>query len=634
MTETHYRTCSLCEAMCGLIIEHEGGKILSVKGDPDDPHSFGNICPKGVAIQDLHNDPDRLKRPVRRDGDKWVEMDWDEALDEVAGRLVDIQKQYGADAVGAYFGNPSVHNIGTMLGAGPFMGTLKTRNFYTATSVDQLPHQLVQLLMYGHNMLFPVPDIDRTDYMLMLGANPAASNGSLWSAGDVLKRMRAVRERGGKIVLIDPRRTETARHVAEHHFITPGTDAVFLLAILRIIFERGLAKPDHLIPIMKGWDEIEPLARAFTLEEAAGITGIAGPEIARIALQFASAKAAICYGRMGVSTQAFGALCQWLIQVLNIATGNLDRPGGMMFSKPAIDMAKSTSRGSFDSYRSRVRGLPEFGRQFPVATLADEMLTPGDGQIKALVTNAGNPVLSTPNGRQLERALEGLEFMVSIDFYINETTRHAHIILPPTGPLEHEHYDAIFNLMAVRDVTKYSPPMVPQPPGTRSDWQIFRGLIGRINRLKGKKHSAKAKLWAALQRLFPYLGSIEFVLDVGLRLGPYGKGFMPFRKGLSLAHLKRHPHGIDVGALKPALPGRLFTDDKMIDAAPKVLAGDVERLRANFADEKEADGQLLLIGRRHLRSNNSWMHNSRRLVKGKDRCTIMIHPEDAMRRQI
>ena len=439
------------------------------------------------------------------------------------------------------------------------------------------------------------------------------------------------------MILIDPRRTETARYATKHHFITPGTDAVFLLAILRTLFEKGLVNPSHLQSWLKGWEDIEPLSRAFTLDQAALITVIPATEIERIAVDFGSANAAICYGRMGVSTQEFGALCQWLIQVINIATGNLDRAGGMMFSRPAIDLLRSEARGSFDTYRSRVRGLAEFGRELPSSVLAEEMLTEGEGQIKAFITTAGNPVLSTPNGKKLEQALPELEFMVSIDFYINETTCHADIILPPTGPLEHGHYDLVFNLFAVRDVAKFSPPMFKPAPGALNDRKIYQGLISRINRLRGKKTSLKERMWAGLQKLFPYLASNQFILDLGLRLGPYGKGFLPFAKGLTLKRLKSKPHGIDLGPLKSALPDRLFTKDKKIDVAPKILTEDLVRLKARYANMEQSaqdKGHLLLIGRRDVRTNNSWMHNSLRLVKGKNRCTLLIHPDDAARHTI
>jgi formylmethanofuran dehydrogenase subunit B len=436
--QTHYRTCTLCEAMCGIKIERDGQRIVSIAGDPDDPHSRGHICPKGYALQDLHNDPERIRTPMKRVGDTWLPISWDNALDEVATRLVAIQKQHGNDAVAAYWGNPTAHNLGLLLTLPTFRAQLRTRNIFSASSLDQMPHQLVSYLMYGHSQLFTIPDIDRTDYMLMLGANPAASNGSLMSAGDVLGRLQGITRRGGRIVLIDPRRSETAHYASEHQFIQPGTDALFLLGLLQIIIQRRLTQPGRLTDLVVGWEGLTELLDVVPLDRISALTGIAAADIERIAVDFASAKTAVCYGRMGVSTQSFGTLNHWLIQLLNILTGNLDRAGGMMFTTPAVDLLKSSGRGGFNRYQSRVRKLPEFSRELPTSILAEEILTPGEGQVRAFVSVAGNPVLSSPNGRQVDQALAQLDFMVAVDFYLNETTRHAHILLPPTGPLEHE----------------------------------------------------------------------------------------------------------------------------------------------------------------------------------------------------
>ena len=633
--KTHLRTCTLCEAMCGIKIEYQGDKILSIAGDPDDQHSRGHICPKGYALQDLHNDPERLKTPLKRVGEQWLPISWDDALEEVAERLADIQASQGNDAVAAYWGNPTSHNMGIMLTMGRFRKALGTRNLFSASTLDQMPHQLVSYLMYGHSQMFTIPDIDRTDYMLMLGANPAASNGSLMSAGDVLGRLQAITAGGGKIVLIDPRRTETALYVSEHQFIQPGTDALFLLGLLQVIIERRLSKPGRLLELAKGWEALSALFERIPLARIAEHTGIAAADIERIAVEYASADKAVCYGRMGVSTQEFGALNHWLINLLNIITGNLDSAGGMMFSTPAVDLLKISGRGGFDRYRSRVRGLPEFIRELPAPVLAEEMLVPGKGQVRAFVSVAGNPVLSSPNGRNLEQALEQLEFMVAVDFYLNETTRHAHIILPPTGPLEHEQYDLIFNLFAVRNVAKYAEPLFAHPPGTRSDWDIFSELSKRIERRKMAHKPLQQRLrYAVAARLGEYF-TPQRILDRSLRSGAYGNGggwlarLNPFAsKGLSLAELKKHPHGMDLGPLKPSLPGRLFTKDKKIDLAPAVLVADLDRLCQRFGEQTAKPG-LLLIGRRDLRTNNSWMHNSYRLVKGKDRCALFLHPEDA-----
>ncbi|MAG99876.1 MAG: dehydrogenase [Pseudomonadales bacterium] len=624
--KTHHRACTLCEAMCGVVIETRGEHILSIKGDNNDPHSEGHICPKGYALQDLHNDPDRLRTPLEKVNGEWLPIDWDSALDKVAARLVDIQRRHGNDSIAGYWGTPASHNLGLMMASGSLRKAIGTRNISSAASLDQMPHQLVSYLMFGHSQLFTIPDIDRTQYMLMLGANPAASNGSLMTAGDILKRLERIRERGGKVVLIDPRRTESARYVDQHLFIRPGTDAFFLLGLIRHVLDQNLVKPGRLLELADNWSALAPLFDGISLEQVSVRCGIAVADIKRIAEDFANAECAVCYGRMGVSTQRYGALNHWLMLVLNILTGNLDRPGGMMFTTPAFNKAQSRPMGSFNTYQSRVRGLPEFDSYFPAVTLAEEMLTPGEGQVRGFVCVAGNPVLSTPNGRQMDEALEQLEFMVSIDFYLNETSRHADIILPPTGPLEHEQYDIVFNMLAVRNLARFSDPVFEAPEGTRCDWDIVQGLTARIMALKNPDAPPTRKM-----------PSPEQILDHGLQTGPYAEGFYEYNSGepvkyhepLSLQVLKRYPHGLDLGPMRESFPGYLFTADRKLHLTPPELVDDLGRALAELRGSD--DTGLMLIGRRDLRTNNSWMHNSKRLVKGRDRCGLLVHPADAER---
>ncbi|HEX8143823.1 MAG TPA: molybdopterin-dependent oxidoreductase [Pyrinomonadaceae bacterium] len=632
----HYRNCNLCEAICGIEISVQGDQRLDIRGDRDDPFSQGYICPKAVALQDLHYDKDRLTYPVRRTHQGWQRIGWDEAFDEVTQNLKRINARHGRNAVATYLGNPTVHNYGAMLFAPGFIRSLHTRNRFSATSVDQLAHHLAAYLMFGHQLLLPVPDLDRTRLFLILGANPAVSNGSMMTAPGMSRRLQEIRQRGGKVVVIDPRFTETARLADRHLFIRPGTDVLLLLALLHVVFDEALTRLDRLAAFTNGVDIIGNLVAEYPPEKVASITGIDASQIRLLAREFASSESAVCYGRIGVSTQEFGAVCQWLINVLNIVTGNLDRPGGAMFTRPAFDpLAAPESfapRGSFARWHSRVRKLPEFAGELPAATLAEEILTEGSGQIKALVTSAGNPVLSTPNGHQLDRALAGLEFMVSIDPYINETTRHAHIILPPSSSLERAHYDVAFHLLAVRNTAKFSPALF-QPDGeTPHDWEIFvelqtrmeyRGLFGNLF------GHVKRKL---IKRLF----GPETILGLGLRFGPYGGKLNPFSKGLTLRKLKEAVHGIDLGPLVSCLPERLRTSDKRIELAPEVLVKDVERVKAKLLDgaSLHSSGDLLLIGRRQLRSNNSWMHNSQRLVRGKPQCTILMHRTDAAKRHL
>lgn len=612
MTKTlHHRACHLCEAICGLTLETtetdgQGLAITSIKGDALDTFSRGHICPKAVALQDIQNDPDRLRQPMQRIGNEWHPIAWDDAFALVAARLADIQARHGQNAVAVYQGNPSVHNYGLMTHSNYFLGLLKTRSRFSATSVDQLPHHLTSHLMYGHGLLLPIPDIDHTDFMLILGGNPLASNGSIMTVPDVEKRLKAIQARGGKVVVVDPRRSETAAIADQHVFVRPGGDAALLFGLLNTLFSEGLTRDSHL-PV-DGLDEVRAVVAAFTAEAMSPLCAVPAAQIRQLARDFAAAPSAVCYGRMGVSTQAFGTLCHWLIQVINLVTGNLDRVGGALCTEPAVDLVATTSGGHFNRWQSRVSGRPEYAGELPVSALAEEMLTEGEGQIRALVTVAGNPVLSTPNGRQLEQALDGLEFMVSVDLYINETTRYADLILPSTSALENDHYDTTFNLFAVRNVTRFNRAILPKPEGALHDWEIFVGLAKAFAARTGKE-------------LKPTMPPAQMI-DLGLRSGAYGDA-SPHK--LSLATLFDHPHGIDLGALKPNLAPRLKTENQRVQAAPAVILADLARFAALQAPEPD---ELLMIGRRHVRSNNSWMHNFHRLVKGKPRHQLLMHPDD------
>ena len=620
---THYRTCSLCEAMCGVEIKTENDKIIAIKGDKNDPFSRGHICPKATALQDLHEDPDRLRTPIERTASGWKEISWDEALSKTANKLIDIQCRYGRDAVGTYLGNPNVHNMGSMLFGKDLLHKLRTKNKFSATSVDQLPHHLVCHLLFGHQLMIPVPDIDRTDHFLIIGGNPIASNGSIMSVPDIKNRLKAIKKRSGKIVVIDPRRSETAVVAGEHHFIKPGTDALLLLAMLNTVFEEQLCSPGKLKNHINDLYALQPIVAPYTAERVAPLTGISAESTRQLVREFCAAKTAVCYGRMGCSVQQFGTLTQYLIMAFNIITGRLDTPGGMMFTHPAADILPKSGKGHFGKIKSRVRGLPGFGGELPVSVLAEEIMTEGEGQIKAMVLAAGNPVLSTPNGIQLDQAFNQLEFMVAIDFYRNESNRHADIILPPVGPLEREHYDIVFHTLAVRNTAKYSEALFTPPSGSMSDWQIFLELAYRLNKKPTIKETIKHKAKMAL--------GPKAMLDLLLRTGPYGGG-LNVLKGLTLSSLKQNPQGIDLGPLRPRLPSGLYTRDKKIQMSLAFFAPDIKRLDAHFFGRdnlKSVNENMLLIGRRHVRSNNTWLHNSHRLVKGKSRCTMMIHPLNA-----
>lgn len=600
--ESRFRACPLCEAICGLELQYDGPDLVAIRGDAADPFSRGHVCPKGNAILDLEADPDRLRRPLRRRGSDWEEIGWGEALAEAGERLAAVQREHGNDAVGAYLGNPNVHHFGHIAYLPALLKSLRSRNLFSASSVDQWPHQLVDWLMYGHQWLLPIPDIDRTQFMLMLGANPVASNGSLMTAPGAEKRLQALVARG-RLVVVDPRRTETAAIASEHLFIRPGSDAWFLLALLQELLALGPPRTDAYAGKLNGLDEALAAIRALDTTPVEARTGIARADIARIATQFRAAPSAVAYGRMGVSVQAYGSLCQWLIQLVNLVTGNLDREGGALPNEPAIPVTgPGTSAGHRGRWHSRVRGLPEFAGELPVAVLAEEIRTPGPGRIRALLTCAGNPVLSTPDGRALDSALASLDFMVSVDVYLNETTRHAHLILPPASPLTQPHYDLYFNAFAVRRVARLSLPLRERGGDERADWEILGGL--------GAAHAAASgKDWRMPAAPLDLIAA-------GLEHGG---------SGLDIERLKAAPHGLDLGPLRPSLLSRLETASGRIECAPPLMLEELARLSTSLP---AATGTLQLIGRRHVRSNNSWMHNAQRLVKGKPRHQLLMNPKD------
>jgi len=607
---THYRACNLCEAICGLeITVNENNEILTIKGDEKDPFSRGHICPKAVGLKDIYLDKNRLKQPIRRTETGWEEISWDEAFTEVTAKLKEIQMQHGKDSVGIYQGNPSVHNSGTMLSAPAFLRALGSKNRFSATSADQLPHHFAAWQMFGHPLLLPIPDIDHTDFMLIIGANPLASNGSLMTVPDVANRLKAIQKRGGKFVVIDPRKTETAKIADQHLFIKPATDVFLLLSIVHEITNQ--------IELSEETEKLKDLAKFYSPETVANITGITAEQIKKLSLDLLNAKTSVVYGRMGVSVQAFGGVCQWLINCINILTNNIDSVGGAMFPQPAFDLLGRAKKGEnyFNRWQSAVRKLPEFDGELPVSAMAEDILA---GGIKAFISICGNPVLSTSNGVQLDQALNSLEYMVSVDIYINETSRHANIILPPTTGLEVTHYDVVFHNLAVRNTAKYSEPLFEKDNNQRHDWEIFEELKNRIIAEEG----------AAI----PSPKNPEEKLAMAMQFGPYGK------QGLTLQKLKENPHGEDLGALRPCLKEKLLTENQEINLTPPLIIKDLERVKLNaeklLQEIQDTVFDLKLIGRRHLRSNNSWMHNAERLVKGRDRCTLMIHPETAAKRGI
>ncbi|MFC0106477.1 molybdopterin-dependent oxidoreductase [Kibdelosporangium aridum] len=646
-TTTHFRTCPLCEATCGLKITMAGDRVIDVRGDKDDVFSLGFICPKGAKLGDLDMDPDRLHKPlVKRDG-QFVEVAWDEAFAEVERGLRAVREKYGNEAVALYMGNPSVHTMAGPVYNGVFAKSLGTRNIYTASTSDQMPKHVSSGYLFGDPYSIPVPDIDRTDYLLMLGANPLESNGSLCTAPDFPGRLKKLRARGGKFVVVDPRRTRTADLADQHLFIRPGADAVFLFALVHTLFDENLTAD---VPqIVDGVEELRVLASKFSPETVADACGIDASAIRHVARDLAAAPTAVVYGRIGTTTAEFGTISSWLVDALNVLTGNLDTPGGAMFPSSAA-RATYVKRKPFRTgrWRSRVRGFPEAIGELPTATLADEIETPGEGQVRALFTVCGNPASSAPNAPRLAAALAELEFMVSVDPYVNETTRHATVILPPPRVTQSPHFDFGFTQFGVRNFANYSPPALPLPEGRPSEAEIMArlvmiaagqgasadlrgleemmlgGLLGKAVQVEGSPVHGRDP--GELRQMIEGDGPLERFLDLSLRLGPYGEGFGANPSGLRLSTLLANPHGIDLGPLQPRLAEVLSTADGKVHLCPSELVTDVPRLLAWLEERPRG---MVLIGRRHLRSNNSWMHNVPALVTGSNTCTLQMNPQDA-----
>jgi anaerobic selenocysteine-containing dehydrogenase len=616
MAEVRTFGCNLCEALCGLRVTLDQGRILDIRGDPDDVFSRGHVCPKAVALKDLHEDPDRLRQPLRRTPTGMQPIGWDDAFELVEDRLEGVRRQHGRDAIAFYFGNPSAHSHRAALGV-PLLGlALRSKNVFSPNSQDANPRLFACLHMYGDPLAVPVVDIDRCDHLLMLGANPAASNGSMWALGDPRGRLQALRKRGGRIVLLDPRRTETAALSDEHHFVRPGSDAALLMSLLHVLFAERLVDPLAVDAIADGRTALEAAARSFSPERAAPAVGLEAQLIRRLARDLASAKRAAVYGRLGLCHGPFGIAASWLVEAINVVTGNFDREGGAMFTEPAADLRPLTRwvlPKRHGRWRSRVRGLPEFLDALPAAVMAEEMETPGPGQIRALITFAGDPVLTVPNGPRLARALEKLEFHVAVDFYRNETTRRADLVLPPSHVFETGNFDLLLLAFTVRNVARYSPPILDAPKGTRDNWDILSELALRL--------AAPRALRPALRQLAA--GLPEKALDQLLRRGAHG---------LSLAELAAQPHGVDFGPLRPSRHKRVRHAGAKVQLAPPLMLDEAKRL-AQWLEREGREG-LVLIGRRHLRSNNSWMHNLKTLVKGPSRAQLLMHPVDALARGI
>ncbi|HXA86474.1 MAG TPA: molybdopterin-dependent oxidoreductase [Candidatus Dormibacteraeota bacterium] len=644
----HRRICPFCEACCGLEITVSEGRVKRIRGHAADVFSRGYLCPKGVALKDLHEDPDRLRKPlIKRDG-RFIEATWDEAFAEIERRLPPIIARHGADSVALTLGNPIVHKTALLLYAPRLGRALGSKNVFSASTLDQMPKHLSSGLMFGDFLSIPVPDIERTNFLLMLGANPMVSNGSLWTVPNFRDKAKALRARGGRLVVVDPRRTETARVADEHIFIRPGGDVFLLLGMVHTLFAEKLVNLGRLRDHVVGPETLERAVSGFAAERVSARCGIPAETIRSLSRSLATAKHAVVYGRVGTCTQEYGTLCSWLVDVLNILTGRFDEPGGAMFPKAAALQSNTmgrpgTGKGIVTGRRkSRVSGAPEVLGEFPMSCLAEEIQTPGEGQVKALITVSSNPALSSPNGERLAAAMDQLDFMVSVDIYVNETSRHADVILPGTSPLEDSHYDVAFSQLSYRNHARYSHPVFSRPADHPEEWQVLLRLIGII---QGKGAAADIEqidnelLMDDLRRTAgPYAEQVskavshqrgvERLLDLGLRAGPYGDQFGMKPDGLNLGKVQAAEGGIDLGALEPRVPEVLRTPSGKIELAPAMLIDDLKRPSADL--ERPAH-ELVIVGRRQLHGNNSWMHNLPVLAKGAARCIALVNPSDAAR---
>lgn len=603
MSQIHARTCHICEANCGVLVEVEGREILSIKGNPDHVLSRGHICPKATAIADLQDDPDRLHKPIKKVDGEWKEIGWEQAFSEIAAQLTDIKGQGGKPAM--YLGNPSAHDYGITTQVGQLRRAIGLKNLYSASTLDQIPHHLVQYHMYGHVSLCPVPDIDRSQYLVIVGGNPAASNGSIWTVPDFKKRVKEMQARDGKLVVIDPRRTETAKLADDHHFVKPGTDTALFVAILKCALHLRPELSDNLTALVdESWEDVLPAMTGFDMSELSAFCGISAEVIEDIARNLCDDQPGAIYGRMGVSVTEYGTLNQWLIQAINIASGNLNREGGTLVPEPALDTINIVGRGSVETIDTARGEMPSVMGELPTITFAEEMLREDEERIRALFVMTGNPVLSAPDGMRLDRALEKLDLMVSFDMYVTATSRHADYILPPCGPMEKDHYPFFFGPLAVRNYACYSPAIFDMPEGEKADWEIVAELARAI--------------FAASGQDIPNIREPRDVLDNMLQSSP---------RGMTLAEIEAEPNGIDLGPLMPHLQDRLLTEDKKIQAAHPDFIEELGRFARSLTEEQP--DILRLIGRRHVRQNNSWLANSKRLQKGPNRCTLMINPADA-----
>jgi anaerobic selenocysteine-containing dehydrogenase len=636
------RNCPLCEGMCGVKISVADDTVTRVRPNEEDTWSRGHICPKGTVLGALHHDPDRLHHPVIREGSSFREVSWEAAFERLTELSSRVRERYGIEGFASYGGNMVGKDATLGRYAGLLFRTSGIRQIYSSSTVDQQPKNVSCQLMFGNQWKIPIPDIDRTELFLIFGANPAASKGSILSHQDVMRGIRELRRRGGRVIVIDPVRTATAQAADQWIGVRPGSDAALLLAIANVLFTENRIRLGHLADLVTGLDEVRALAARFSPERVAGFCGVTADTIRGLAHELARVDRAAIYGRIGLCTQEFGTLASWMIDVLAILTGNLDRPGGSMWSTPVsaeVDMLAGYPAGApIIVGKSRVRGARGVLGRLPSACLAEEIDTPGAGQIKGLLTIASNPVLSAPESERLAAALPLLECMVSLDNYINETTRHAHVIFPSVSLLEASHFDTWSWIFCLTSGGHYSPPLF-KPVGRPEPWEV----VARVGSILGGKPEAdpaavddayfsglaKARgIEPAVALAASPTHGHDRIIDLAIRTGAFGDRYGAIPDGLNLDSFRNQPNGLILGLTQPQAHKGFPTPSGKIELAHDLILEDVPRLEAALEATRP---ELVLVSRRHLASMNSWMHNVDVLMKGKERCTLQLHPEDAAR---
>jgi anaerobic selenocysteine-containing dehydrogenase len=623
--------CRICEVYCGVIATVEDGRVTRLRPDKDHVLSRGYACPKGVTFHQVTHDPDRVLHPMKRDGTSWQRISWEQAVAEIGTRLKRIRAEHGPDAIALYTGNPAGYSYSHRIFSSNFIDAVGSRNSFGAGSQDNLGDFLASKFLYGASFLQPVPDLAGTRFALVVGTNPVVSQGTLMHVVDAKRRLTEIRERGGRVVVLDPRRTETARLASEHVFIRPESDAFLFLAMIRTILDEGLAADAVLARHVEDLSWLRAAVERHTPELAAARTGIDAGTIRRLARELAVTDGACAFGR--VVCGRYGTLAAWALEVLNLVAGNLDRPGGMVFSDALVDMVGIVERLGRDQYgrhRSRIGDYPELLGELPSGILADEITTPGPGQIRALVVTAGNPVLSIPNGQALAAAMEQLELSVALDFYLSETAARCDYVLPTTTYLEREDFPIFHAQLQTEPYAQWTEPVIPPQGEAKQEWEIFSLLSESMG-----VPFLNSRLATALRRLLRLVGrdfSPRWIMDAMIRLGPRGDRFLPWSTGFNLTKLAAAPHGVRLGEVATGVLARkLRTPDRRIHLRRPEIEGELGRLARETAQPESPDFPLRLIGRRDPRSNNSWLHNVPKLMQG-DRCRrLRVNPDDAAR---